>query len=227
MTPGAILTDIEGTTSSIAFVKEVLFPYAREHLKAFVAAHRDEPAVAAQLAAVRAEAGAHLSDPQVVEVLRRWIDADRKATPLKALQGMVWRAGFEAGDYVGHMYPDAVARLRAWRAAGIPLYVYSSGSVEAQRLYFAHSDHGDLSGLFAGHFDTTTGPKQEPASYRAIAAAIDRPAGAILFLSDVAAELDAAAAAGLATTWLVRAGDPPLHPGHPVARDFDQVDVSL
>jgi enolase-phosphatase E1 len=119
-----------------------------------------------------------------------------------------------------------VRRLRAWHAAGITLYVYSSGSVEAQRLYFAHTDHGDLTALFSGHFDTTTGPKKEAAPYRVIAESIGMAPGAILFLSDVAAELDAAAAAGMATTWLVRDGEPPAAPAHPLARDFDQVPVT-
>ena len=186
----AILTDIEGTTSSIAFVAETLFPYARQALPAYVAAHPD--AVAPLLAEV---AAAEPGDP--VQTLLRWIDQDRKATPLKTLQGWIWAEGYAAGAFRGHVYPDAAQALRAWKAAGYGLYVYSSGSVEAQKLIFGHSDQGDLAPLFSGWFDTTSGPKREASSYVRIADAIGEPPAAILFLSDVQAELDAAAAAGM------------------------------
>jgi len=185
----AILTDIEGTTSSIAFVTEVLFPYARAALPAFVAAHA--LALEPLLDEVRAsEAG----DP--VATLQRWTDEDRKATPLKAIQGLIWAEGYRDGAFKGHVYPDAAEALRNWNAAGYRLYVYSSGSVEAQKLIFGHSDQGDLAPLFSGWFDTTTGPKRDAGSYVSIAQSIGEPAAAILFLSDVQAELDAAAAAG-------------------------------
>jgi enolase-phosphatase E1 len=197
--PRAILTDIEGTTSSIAFVAETLFPYARERLPAYVAAH--PAAVAPILAEVTAtEPG----DP--VATLTRWIDEDRKATPLKALQGMIWEDGYREGAFTGHIYPDAVAALRRWHAAGTRLYVFSSGSVPAQKLLFAHSDAGDLTPLFAGYFDTTTGPKREAASYQAIAAAIDLPPADILFLSDTPAEIAAARAAGMDALLIDRDG---------------------
>lgn len=195
----AILTDIEGTTSSIAFVAETLFPYARAHLPAFVAAHPER--VAGLLAEVEAtEPG----DP--VATLLRWIDEDRKATPLKTLQGWIWAEGYGTGAYRGHVYPDAAEALRAWKAAGLRLFVYSSGSVEAQKLLFGHSDQGDLTPLFDGYFDTKSGGKREAASYVRIAAAIGEEPGAVLFLSDVQAELDAAAAAGMRTVLVDRSG---------------------
>lgn len=190
MKPTAILTDIEGTTSSIAFVAETLFPYARERLPAFVAAH---PAEAAPILAEVATA--EPGDP--VATLTRWIDEDRKATPLKALQGMIWADGYREGAFTGHIYADAVAGLRRWHAAGTKLYVFSSGSVAAQKLLFGHSDAGDLTPLFSGYFDTTTGPKREAASYRAIAEAMGLAPGDVLFLSDTPAEITAARAAGM------------------------------
>ncbi len=195
----AILTDIEGTTSSIAFVAETLFPYARARLADYVAAHPVETApILAEIAA--AEPG----DP--IATLRRWIDEDRKATPLKLLQGMIWADGYATGAFSGHVYADAVAGLRRWHQAGVKLYVFSSGSVGAQKLLFGHSDAGDLTPLFTGYFDTTTGPKREAESYAKIAAAIGVEAEAVLFLSDTPQEVAAARAAGLAARLIDRAG---------------------
>lgn len=207
MTIKAILTDIEGTTSAVSFVFDVLFPYAKQHLPAFVRQHSGEPDVAAQLQAVRNDsAEPDASVDRVIEILLQWIAEDRKATPLKALQGMVWQQGYQAGQLKGHVYPDAVEALKRWHQAGYALYVYSSGSIQAQKLIFGCSEAGDLSGLFSGYFDTTSGPKREEASYRSIAASIGHPAEAILFLSDIVEELDAAQMAGMATCALVRDG---------------------
>src|SRR5690606_35838978 len=144
-----------------------------------------------------------------VEVLQGWIDADRKHTALKALQGMLWKDGYASGHFTAHVYPDAAGRLRAWHEAGMPLYVYSSGSVPAQKLFFGHSDAGDLAPLVAGWFDTETGGKREPESYRRIAAATGISPPGILFLSDVVEELDAAREAGLATVLVDRREDYP------------------
>jgi enolase-phosphatase E1 len=143
---------------------------------------------------------------RVIAILLQWIAEDRKATPLKALQGMVWQQGYEAGQLKGHVYPDAVDALKNWHQAGYALYVYSSGSIQAQKLIFGCSEAGDLSTLFSGYFDTTSGPKREEASYRSIASSIGHPAGSILFLSDIVEELDAAHRAGMATCALVRDG---------------------
>ena len=222
----AILTDIEGTTSSIDFVKDVLFPYARERLPAFVTTHADEPEVQHWLHEAAKEADlVSATQQEIIDLLIAWIDADRKSTALKALQGMIWKDGYENGEYRAHVYAEVPARLRAWHAAGKRLYVYSSGSVLAQKLFFAHSEAGDLTPLFSGYFDTETGPKRDAESYRRIASAIGVPAAQILFLSDVAEELDAAKAAGLQTIFLARA--PALCPAngrHRCVADFDEID---
>ncbi|BAN49464.1 acireductone synthase [Metapseudomonas resinovorans] len=203
----AILTDIEGTTSAVSFVFDVLFPFATRYLPEFVLTRADEPAVAQQIEAVRAESGeAGASVERVVEILLGWIAEDRKATPLKALQGMVWEQGYNAGQLKGHVYPDAVEALRRWSEQGYHLYVYSSGSIQAQKLIFGCSEAGDLTPLFAGYFDTTSGPKREADSYRGIAAAIGLLGDEILFLSDVVQELDAARDAGMQTIGLAREG---------------------
>ncbi len=225
----AILTDIEGTTSSIAFVKEVLFPYARAALPGFVRAHGHEAQVRRWLDAAAVDAGSVCMDSVLAEVLQGWIDQDRKHTALKALQGMIWLDGYRNGDYQAHMYPDVAPALRAWHAAGHPLYVYSSGSVAAQKLFFGHSEAGDLSGLFSGWFDTEVGGKREVASYRRIAQEIGRAPDEIVFLSDVVEELDAARAAGLDTVLLDRRQDYAVPRtgeatrGHRRAESFDQI----
>lgn len=224
----AIVTDIEGTTSSIDFVKTVLFPYAERALDPFVRGHLDEAEVADALDLTAAESGITRSDiDALIAQLLDWSRADLKITPLKAMQGLIWRRGYERGDYRAHIYPDAAEQLRAWHAAGIPLYVYSSGSIAAQKLFFRYSEAGDLTALFSGYFDTTTGPKREADSYRRIAAAIDREPQRLLFLSDVVEELDAAHAAGFLTAWLQRPEDgflaPQPHAVHQTVRRFDQL----
>lgn len=220
----AILTDIEGTTSAVSFVFDVLFPYAAEHLPQFVIEHAGEPAVVAQLEAVRAESGEGGADlGRVIEILLQWIAEDRKATPLKALQGMIWQQGYAAGQLKGHVYPDAVEALRRWHRDGYALYVYSSGSVQAQKLIFGCSEAGDLSPLFSGYFDTTSGPKREVGSYRSIAEAIGLPAEQILFLSDVVQELDAARLAGLQTVGVAREGG--SLDGHDTVASFAVIDL--
>ena len=227
----AVLTDIEGTTSSISFVKDVLFPYARRALPAFVAARGDTPEVRRWLDAVAAENGGMCDDRMIVEVLQGWIDEDRKHTALKALQGMVWEDGYRSADFTAHIYPDAAPALRRWKDAGLPLYVYSSGSVPAQRLFFGHSDAGDLTSLFSGWYDTEVGGKREAASYRRIAEAIGQAPANILFLSDVVEELDAAREAGLQTALVDRREDYPQPRvassanGHPRVESFAQLQL--
>ena len=223
----AILTDIEGTTSSISFVKDVLFPYARTRLPAFIETHADTPEVQHWLHEAAKEAGlVSATREEVIDLLIGWIDADRKSTALKALQGMIWAAGYADGEYRAHVYAEVPARLRAWRDAGKKLYVYSSGSVAAQKLLFGHTDAGDLTPLFSGYFDTETGAKRDAASYHRIAEAIGVPAGAILFLSDVTEELDAARAAGMQTTLVARAPERcPDGSPHRCVADFDAVDA--
>ena len=204
-----ILTDIEGTTSSIAFVKDVLFPYARRALPRFVREHGGDPEVRRWLDMVATESGGICSDEVIVETLQGWIDQDRKHTALKALQGMLWRDGYQRGDFRGHVYADAATALRDWHAAGRRLAVFSSGSVAAQKLLFGHSEAGDVAAVFDGFFDTEIGHKREAESYRRIARALQQPPGEIVFLSDVVEELDAAREAGMQTVLLDRRQDYP------------------
>ena len=204
-----ILTDIEGTTSSISFVKDVLFPYARRELPRFVRDHGHEPGVRHWLDVVATEHGAICDDAVIAETLQGWIDQDRKHTALKALQGMIWMAGYRNRDFTAHMYPDVAPQLQAWHADGHRLAVYSSGSVPAQKLLFGNSDAGDLSALFNAWFDTEVGHKRDADSYRLIADSLHRSPGDILFLSDVVAELDAARDAGMRTVLLDRREDYP------------------
>ncbi len=221
----AVLTDIEGTTTRLEFVQQELFPYARRELPAYVRAH--ESSLGDILPAARAAAGdATLPTEQLIEQLLRWIDEDRKLTALKELQGRIWRAGYESGELRGHVYEDALRALRSWHSRGIGLYIYSSGSVQAQRLLFSHSTAGDLTALISGYFDTTSGAKLEPESYRRIADAIGLPASAIAFLSDSGGETAAGAQAGMQTVRLVRAGPLPLA-GEPSARCFDEIELEL
>jgi enolase-phosphatase E1 len=219
----AILTDIEGTTSSLSFVKDVLFPYAAERLPDFVRAHRDDPQVAVLLEDARAVADGAGDEEALIAQLLEWIATDRKITPLKALQGLIWEEGYARGDFSGHVYADAARRLRDWHGAGLRLYVYSSGSVHAQKLLFGHTDYGDLTPVFDGFFDTRIGGKRERESYSAIASEIGLPPGEILFLSDILEELDAAHDAGMATIALRREGVTGPFGEHPVVDDFDGV----
>jgi len=190
----AILLDIEGTTSSIAFVTETLFPYARQRIPAWVPMHREE--IAPILGAMPP------GDP--VRTLLDWMDVDAKETALKEIQGRIWHEGYAAGDLKGHVYSDTHEALKRWTEAGLQVFIYSSGSVEAQKLIFGHSVAGDLTGYLSGYFDTTTGAKREAESYAKIAQAVNLDPGAILFVSDIQAETDAARAAGLQTRLIDR-----------------------
>lgn len=226
----AIVTDIEGTTTDVAFVHDVLFPYARARMPAWLRAHAEQPDIATAIDDVRQEIDEPDADlERVIDVLERWMDADKKMTPLKTLQGMIWRHGYETHDFSGHLYDDAVAGLQAWADDRRALFVYSSGSVEAQKLLFTHSDHGDLSDLFSGYFDTQMGPKKKTSSYRRIAEALGEAPGSLLFLSDVGEELDAAKAAGWQTCWVAR-DDQTMDKAieseaHAVVRSFDEIEL--
>lgn len=220
----AVLTDIEGTTSSISFVKDVLFPYARDHIAAFVHEHAEEPEVAKLLDDAREAAGEPLEQEALIRQLIRWIDEDRKVTPLKALQGMIWKAGYERGDFTGHVYEDAARNLHHWHEQGTRLYVFSSGSVQAQKLIFGYSDFGDLTPLFDGYFDTNIGSKREVDAYLSIIDAIGLPAESILFLSDISQELDAAREAGMQTLQLIR-DDSVNASDHYSVSSFDQISL--
>ena len=205
-----ILTDIEGTTSSISFVKDVLFPYARRELPNFVRTHSHDPKVRHWLDQVQLELGSEFfNDKHLIETLINWIDGDRKHTALKALQGMIWVAGYRDGNYAAHIYEDAVDMLKQWHESGHRIYVYSSGSVPSQKLFFGHSAAGDLTSLLSGYFDTEMGGKRDAESYRRIADAIGTEPSNIIFLSDIVEELDAARDASMKTILLDRLNDYP------------------
>lgn len=208
-----ILLDIEGTTTDIHFVHQVLFPYSAERLPAYVQAHQADLAVRVALQSVKdtvfQEEHRTIQDDESIPVLMGWIQQDRKHTALKQLQGLIWKDGFEKGHYQGHVYDDVPQALRNWQRQGIGLGIYSSGSVQAQKLLFGYSVCGDLTPFFSHYFDTTVGGKKEVASYSNIVAALDLPPLEVLFLSDVEAELDAARLAGLRTIQLLREGTVP------------------
>lgn len=205
-----ILTDIEGTTSSISFVADELFPYFREHIRELLEM-KDHPAVAEAFAETvslaETEDGLMLStDEDILKTLYRWSMEDRKITPLKTLQGILWEIGYKNGSLKGHVYSDVAPKLGHWKASGIQLGVFSSGSVAAQKLIFGYSVAGDLTPYFSAYFDTKTGGKREMETYKVIASQLNIPAAEILFLSDVKEELKAADEAGFQTIQLVRPG---------------------
>lgn len=229
----AALLDIEGTTTPIQFVTGTLFPFARDRFPAFVLEHAAEPEVARDLERLREEHAKEAKDAQApawreedrlgsATAYLLWLmDRDRKSTALKSLQGRIWEAGFRAGTLVGPVYPDVPPALARWSAPGREVCIFSSGSVLAQRLLFSHSSAGDLACHLAAFFDTTTGPKREPESYRRIAALRERAPAEWLFLSDVSEELDAAREAGMQTALVVRSLEDQPPPGaHPIVRSF-------
>jgi enolase-phosphatase E1 len=221
-----ILLDVEGTTTPVAFVHAILFPYAAERLEATCARAGTDPRIAAALARLRGEHAreAERERPDFAggAPYARWLMArDRKSTALKELQGVIWEEGYAAGVLRAPVYDDVPRALQAWRGAGIRLRIYSSGSVLAQRLLFAHTTAGDLTPWLEAHHDTTTGPKTEAASYLAIARDAALEPAELLFLSDALAELDAARRAGLGTGLVERPGHGAAPPGaHRAHRDF-------
>jgi enolase-phosphatase E1 len=232
--PGLVLLDVEGTTTPVDFVFRVLFPEARTRALGFLQAHGADPDVALDVAGLREE---HARDtaagrqppgweekPAAIAGYVGWLmDQDRKLTALKSLQGRIWADGYATGRLRGQVYDDVPRALERWTRSGRQVAVFSSGSVLAQKLLFRHSDHGDLTRFLSAHFDTTTGPKREAASYRAIASALGAPASAGLFVSDVVDELDAAREAGFATALAVRTPPGAAGHSHPAIRSFDDL----
>ena len=209
-----ILLDVEGTTSSISFVYDVLFEHAKRHVGDFLTTHRHAPEVREAAAGLATGAGlasdtlsAADGPSRLALVALDLMNRDVKDTSLKALQGMIWRGGYPSGEIVAHVFDDVPPALAQWADGGLDVRIYSSGSIEAQKLFFAHTAHGDLTRHLRGHYDTTTGPKRDAASYAAIAADMGLEPRRILFVSDVGTELDAARAAGLATALAVRPGN--------------------
>lgn len=213
MTISTVLTDIEGTTTALDFVHKELFPYSAEHLRAYLYEHQHEKAVKNALdficSTTLSEQGIKLSpenlDP-IIAMLLEWIRIDRKHGALKTLQGLIWEQGYQQKAFVGHVYPDVAPMLSKWHRAGKTLAVYSSGSEQAQRLLFGHSADGDLCKYFSHFFDTRVGGKREVTSYRLIAHLMKQTPENILFLSDVAEELDAAKKAGFQVCQVLREG---------------------
>ena len=214
----AVLLDIEGTVTPISFVHEILFPYAREHVKNYLSQHLQQPEVQTDLQKLREEQARdseELRQPPIdsvdtiVTYVNRLIDLDRKSPALKSLQGKIWKAGYEDGSLKSPVYPDVVEAFERWQDGGIKVNIFSSGSVLAQQLLFAHTDAGDLTRYIDQYFDTSVGKKVDPQSYQAIAANLSFDPTQILFVSDVVAELDAAKAAGIQTRLCIRPGNPP------------------
>ena len=215
--PGqVILLDVEGTTSSIDFVYDVLFGYAKEHVAAFLQSHLadDEIYEIAQTLAQETGIEADIRDSdgctQIVLAAIDLMNNDVKSTPLKALQGRIWKTGFQSGQLVAHVFDDVPPSLTNWSTSGIDIRIYSSGSIDAQKLFFRHTAAGDLTPHLRGHYDTTTGHKREQESYQKISDDIGVKPEHILFLSDIGAELDAARAVGMATGATMRPGNRPF-----------------
>lgn len=225
--PGrTILLDIEGTVSEIAFVHQVLFPYARAKARAYLETEAENPALVPVLDTMARDAGApdfaHWSpgpagSPETIAFLvgqiHQWMDRDAKLTGLKALQGLIWQQGYADGTLRSHVFPEVRECFEAWVAAGLKIAIYSSGSIAAQKLLFAHTIAGDLTPFISGYFDTTSGPKREVASYRTIAGRLGLAPSEILFLSDIPEELAAAEEAGMAVGLAVRPGNKPTEDG--------------
>lgn len=228
-TPKLYLLDVEGTVAPLTLTSELLFPYARTHLPDFLRQNLARPEVQADLRLLAEENRAEesqLSPTYGIEIRNElharaylmWLmDQDRKSTALKSLQGKIWRSGFESGELKGTLFDDVPAAFERWsqnQSQPARIAIYSSGSTEAQQLLFRHSTHGDLTPLIAAYFDTRTGAKAEPASYAAIAQAMQVAPADVLFLSDIVRELDAAREAGCQTGLVVREGNPPLADAH-------------
>lgn len=223
----AALIDIEGTVGSIAFVRDVLFPYASARLDAYVRERRNDPKVREILDQTAEQAGADRNDlGALLAALHDWSDRDVKVLPLKQLQGLIWVEGFESAGIRGHLYQDAIDALHRYHDAGVALYIYSSGSVAAQKLLFGHSIAGDLIPLFSGFFDTTVGGKRESASYERILREIGSAPNETIFFSDNESELDAAQEAGVQTVQLARPEDGTVPTTrHACIESFYEVDI--
>lgn len=227
MTIKAIITDIEGTMTDIAFVHRILFPFSRKVMPQFINQNRTHPLVELELNRIRR----HINQPNasletVINQLIAWIDTDQKIPALKQLQGFIWKSGFENGEYTGHIYPDAHENFTQWIKSGIKLYIYSSGSAQAQQLLCKYSDFGDIRAMFSGYFDTEVGPKQSPESYQTILNQLELPGEEVLFLSDVVAELDAAKACDINTILINRDNTAHEPHSHTTCQDFNQINLA-
>ena len=229
----AIMMDIEGTTSGIGFVQNVLHPYSLKYIAPFLREHHEERDVMRVLVRLSEHTGIRVHNLEgLIRLLQQWISDDEKNPELKTLQGMIWEKAYKQGLFLAHVYPDVPDVLQRWQQEERNLYVFSYGSVKAQQLFLRYSDSGDMRLLFSGYFDSAMGSRQDSATYRSIAAAIALPANNILFISDDRQELDAAAEAGMRTTWVIRPQDTSLDPerarlktAHSVVTSFDQIHI--
>lgn len=222
-----ILLDIEGTTSSISFVYDAMFPFVREHAETYISSHWSDEAVQSAVGLLAVDLGFDSQDAWfkdcaadsekqecVVSGIIGLMDADVKATGLKQIQGLIWKEGFHSGELVAHLYEDVADSIRQWNMLDKDVRIYSSGSVQAQKLFFGHTVAGSLLGMLNGHYDTTTGAKQDSDSYREIANSYGLDPGEILFVSDVVGELVAAKSAGFQVVLSIRPGNKPVESGH-------------
>lgn len=231
------LLDIEGTTSSVSFVYETLFPYVRKALPAFVSEHWTHAPMQKACEQIAKDIGAasfaewcgtenvELRQAKVLQHVFQLMDGDSKATGLKELQGLVSRIGYAAGQLRSHVYPDVPVALKRWTERGEKVAIFSSGSIAAQKQFYKHTEAGDLLAYLSNHFDTTTGPKREAESYRKISESLAVPPASITFVSDVVEELDAARMAAFSTILVVRPGNKPVASGHghAVVSSFDEI----
>ena len=221
MSARGILLDIEGTSTPIAFVYDVLFPFARRHIAGYLE-HADLTSLKSEHDEdIRLGHGAPSWEAGPSEYVYWLMDQDRKSTALKDIQGKIWLKGYESGELHGEVFPDVPPALERWHREKIDVRIFSSGSTLAQRLLFSSTNAGDLTKFLNGYFDTTTGPKSEPSSYRRIANAFGIPASQILFISDITRELDAARLAGMQTLLCIRPGNHPQPVNdHPTITNF-------
>lgn len=231
MQPLAIVTDIEGTTSSIRFIKDVLLVYAEQFLPGYIRKHKDERDVARQLRSISDKTGIIMKDTEgLIACLQQWMRDGNPVAELNALQTMVWEQGYDNGEFQAHVYSDVPEKLREWRDQDINLYAYGETSEKAQRLYFRYSSRGDLRLMFAGYFDAILGNRQEADSYRNLAAGVALDPSRMLYISDTEAELEAAREAGMYTVRVTRLQetnglpDTVVQSGHPVVADFSEID---
>jgi enolase-phosphatase E1 len=236
-----VLLDIEGTVSDIRFVYDIMFPYARSRASEFLQTQISDSAVQNAFSQMASDRGESLTEwlgapvpsvehvPMIVAAVHALMDTDSKSTGLKALQGLIWKSGFETGALRAELFPDVVPQLSAWHSSGIRLAIYSSGSVLAQKLFFRYTTQGNVATMLDGFFDTTIGKKQEAASYERIAHELGLKPNEVVFLSDVAAELDACRAVGMPGVATVRPNNKPLPEDYRGAMitSLDQLDLSL
>ncbi len=225
-----ILLDVEGTTTDIDFVHKTLFPYSEKHLEFFVKNHLEDAEVQECLVSVqetvKSEEDREIMPEEAIDVLKQWIDEDRKHTALKTLQGLIWKEGFEKGEFQAHVYDDVPEMFRHWRDQKVRMGIYSSGSVQAQQLLFRYSVHGDLRHFLSHYFDTNIGGKKEPGSYKAIAERIKLPPEKILFVSDSVEELKAAREAGLSVVQSCRDPESVRSMMYDMAASFREIKLS-